>query len=281
MPVETTHTITTIKEYIDLIENVKLRNKKAGKNTDLIFRGQHVDKPLLPKLARLELKGNMANIERIMLEEFKRGSVPLTEIKPENNWDLLALAQHHGLPTRLLDWSYSALVALWFAVEKPPAKKVNGNPENGVVWILSGDLEDFRTNTKEIDPLDNKITKIFRSTVVSRRISAQAGLFTVHKINENDNMIKFETNKEFKNKLTKAIIPHEHFASIRKQLHVLGVNNSTIFPDIDGFCRHLEWRFSKYSDEITIERPEEEAIKLKALMNKEIDKDGFGDALLN
>ena len=62
-------------------------------------------------------------------------------------------------------------------------------------------------------------------------------------------MIKFETNKEFKDKLTKVIIPHKEFSIIRKQLHVLGVNNSTIFPDIDGFCRHLEWRYSRYSDE--------------------------------
>lgn len=249
MEISKNYTIKNIKEYIDLIEKIKTRNKQNANNADLIFRGQPVDKPLLPKLARLELKGSMANMERLMLAEFKRGSLPLTEFKPENNWDWLALAQHHGLPTRLLDWSYSALAALWFAVERPPHKNDNGNFENAVVWILSALVDDFRTNTEKIDPLSNKITKIFRSTVVSRRISAQAGLFTVHKINENGKMIKFETNKEFKNKLTKAIIPYEQFPSIRKQLHVLGVNNSTIFPDIDGFCRHLEWRYSKYSDE--------------------------------
>lgn len=242
-------TIKTIKDYIDLIEDIKKQNKENGNNADIIFRGQRVDKPLLPKLARIDLKGSMANMEKLMLDEFKRGSLPLTEFKPENNWDWLALAQHHGLPTRLLDWSYSALAALWFAVEKVPAKKEDGTFENGVVWILSALVDDFRTNTERTDPLSNKITKIFRSTVVSRRISAQAGLFTVHKINENGKMINFETNKEFKDKLTKAIIPQGQFASIRKQLHVLGVNNSTIFPDIDGFCRHLEWRYSKFADE--------------------------------
>lgn len=249
MTLNSEYTIKTIKDYIDLIEQVKKRNKEGGNNADIIFRGQRVDKPLLPKLARIELRGSMANMEKLMLDEFKRGSLPLTEFKPENNWDWLALAQHHGLPTRLLDWSYSALAALWFAVERTPEKNDKGELENGVVWILSALVDDFRTNTETTDPLSNKITKVFRSTVVSRRISAQAGLFTVHKINEDGKMIKFETNREFKDKLTKAIIPHGQFSSIRKQLHVLGVNNSTIFPDIDGFCRHLEWRYSKYSDE--------------------------------
>ncbi len=244
-------TITNINAFINLIEQIKSDNKSRKNNADLIFRGQRSEKPLLPKLGRLDLKGSKENIEKLMLTEFKRGSLPLTEFKPENNWDWLALAQHHGLPTRLLDWTYSALVALWFAVEKPAKKNDKGDLDNGVVWILAGEVADFRMDTDTTDPLSNKITKIFRSTVVSRRISAQAGLFTVHKINEDGNMIKFETNKEFKHKLTKAIIPHKDFASIRKQLHVLGVNSSTIFPDIDGFCRHLEWRYSKYSDEKT------------------------------
>lgn len=245
----TEHTIKSINDYIDLIESVKTNNVVNGNKADLIFRGQSTDKPLLPKLARLSLNGDMAQMEKLMLDEFKRGSLPLTEFKPENNWDWLALAQHHGLPTRLLDWSYSALAALWFAVQNPPKKDDKGNLENGVVWILAGLVDDFRTNTEKTDPLSNKITKIFRSTVVSRRISAQAGLFTVHKINENGKKIRFETNREFKNKLTKVIIPHDKFSTLRRQLHVLGVNNATIFPDIDGFCRHLEWRFSKYSDE--------------------------------
>lgn len=249
MPIKKEYTIESIKYYIDLFEQVKEHNKSNGNNADLIFRGQPIDKPLLPKLARIELEGTMATMEKLMLDEFKRGSLPLTEFKPENNWDWLALAQHHGLPTRLLDWSYSALAALWFAVEKVPLKDDKGKFENGVVWILSALVEDFRTNTESTDPLSNKITKVFRSTVVSRRISAQAGLFTVHKINADGKMIKFETKKEFKDKLTKAIIPYGQFASIRKQLHILEVNNSTIFPDIDGFCRHLEWRYSKYSDE--------------------------------
>ena len=63
-------------------------------------------------------------------------------------------------------------------------------------------------------------------------------------------MIRFETHAGFKAKLIKAVIPHSSFANIRRQLNVLGVNYSTIYPDIDGFCKHLERRFSKLDDEI-------------------------------
>ncbi len=244
-------TATTIKQFIDLMEEIEIENKKKGNSTDLLFRGQRIDRPLLPKLARLSLRGHdMANMEKLILDKFKRSALPFTEFKPENNWDWLALAQHHGLPTRLLDWSYSALVALWFAVEQPAFKDDKGNPENGVVWIFAGELDDFRTDTEMIDPLSNKITKVFRSSVVSKRISAQAGVFTVHKINKKSGkIIRFETNKIYKDKLTKVIIPHENFSAIRQQLHVLGINSSTVFPDIDGLCKHIEWRYSKYSDE--------------------------------
>lgn len=216
---------------------------------ELLFRGQRQDHSLLPKLARLNLSGDIENVEKLMLDEFRRACLPLVEYHPENNWDLLALAQHHGLPTRLLDWTFSALVALWFAVQKEPHEE-----DHGVVWVLSADHSDFRDTVEFDEPLSNEITKIFRSRVVSRRISAQAGAFTVHRINKVRNksskIVKFEVHKEFKNKLTKIVIPAEYFAPIRRSLMMMGVNHSTVFPDIDGLCQHLERRFSKLNDEV-------------------------------
>lgn len=247
-----TERITDIKSYLELIETIKSKNEKLGNKSDLLFRGQGVDKTLLPKIARIDLNGSISKIETLILNEFKRGVVPLSEFKPENTWDLLALAQHHGLPTRLLDWSYNALVALWFAVEKPAIKDERGVCQNGVVWILSPELSDFNIDTKKENPLEIKITKIFRSSVVSRRISAQAGVFTVHGINKEGKLVNFESNKKYKSKLTKVVIHYRDFARIREQLHILGVNNFTIFPDIDGFCKHLTWRHSKFDDEFAI-----------------------------
>lgn len=54
--------------------------------------------------------------ERQMLDEFKHSALSRSDVHPEDYWDWLVLAQHHGLPTRLLDWSENPLQALFFAV---------------------------------------------------------------------------------------------------------------------------------------------------------------------
>ena len=181
--------------------------------------------------------------------------MPLSEFKPEDDWDLLALAQHHGLPTRLLDWTFSALVGLWFVVQGMPYKNERGERENGVVWILRPEVEDFRTDTEKHSPLSNKITKIFRPKIISRRISAQVGAFTVHRINDAGHVVRFENHNRFSHKLIKVKIPPDVFCSMRHRLNMLGVNSSTIFPDIDGLCSHLQWRYSYFDDELKSKGP--------------------------
>jgi hypothetical protein len=223
--------IENVSSYIAFVESLKEDNETKGNKTELLFRGQGADKPLIPKIGRLKYKiqtNSILHTEKLILGEFRRGILPLTEFKIENNWDLLALAQHHGLPTRLLDWSYSALIALWFAVDNPPFVDKKGIPQDGVVWILAAEDKDFRTDTTTADPLDNNITKIFRSNVVSRRISAQSGVFTVHKILNDNKLIRFENNKNFKNKLTKLLIKGDNFAKLRKQLSILGIHYASI-----------------------------------------------------
>jgi len=248
------NTVENVQSYVDLIDKEKERSEKAGNDADFLFRGQRRDHPLLPKLSRINLRGEINNIEKLIIDEFRRTSLPLSEFQPIDDWDLLALAQHHGLPTRLLDWTYSALAALYFTVKEPPYKDKKNKQHHGVVWLLSPDVDDFRTDTEEFGPLSNKITKIFRPKIISRRISAQAGAFTVHKINTNGKAIKFENNSKFKKKLLKIVIPPELFPRIRNRLNMLGVNSATLFPDIDGLCSHLQWRYSFYDDEKQIKK---------------------------
>jgi len=237
--------IKSIQEFVDLIDQEKSNAEKSGNDSDLLFRGQPVDLPLRPKLARLNLRGEIGNIEKLIIEEFERTSLPLSEFQPEDDWDLLALAQHHGLPTRLLDWTYSALTALWFAVKDVPKK----NNAHGVVWVLIPETEDFRADTERYGPLSNKITKIFRPKIISKRISAQSGVFTVHKIIDGGRMISLETNRKYSKKLMKISIMPENFPVIRNRLNMLGVNSASVFPDIDGLCAHLQWRYSYLKDE--------------------------------
>ena len=135
-------TIRTVSDFLLHIERAKETEEKRGNKADFIFRGQRTDKPLLPKLARIAPKGKLLEIEQLIVKEFDRISVSLTDLRPTSPWESLSLAQHHGLPTRLLDWTYSALAGLWFAVEKEPKKK-QAQPQSAVVWMLKTSVEDF------------------------------------------------------------------------------------------------------------------------------------------
>ena len=242
-------TIESVQDFVDFIDLEKRSQESKNIKVDFLFRGQQRDLPLLPKLGRDKLKGKIEDIENLMLEEFGRTSYAFTEYQPKTKWDLIALAQHHGLPTRLLDWTYSALTALWFAVKDPPFED-DGEIENGVVWLLIPEQKDFDLDTSLAEPLGNSLTKIFRPNFVSKRISSQAGVFTIHKIVKEGKFIQLENHIRFKSKLIKIIVPAQLFHCIRKQLNILGINYSTAFPDLDGLCKHLTWRFSFYKDEI-------------------------------
>ena len=246
--------ISNVQDFVALVDKEKDAAEKAGNDADFLFRGQRRDLPLLPKLARIKLRGEINNIENLIIDEFRRASLPMAEFQPVDDWDLLALAQHHGLPTRLLDWTYSALAALYFTIKDPPFRNEKAILENGVVWLLSPDVKDYRTDTEKFGPLSNKITKIFRPKIISRRISAQGGAFTVHKINTKGRVVTFEKHANFKKKLMKIIVPQKHFSKIRHRLNILGVNSSTLFPDIDGLCKHLQWRYSYFDDEQKIKK---------------------------
>lgn len=252
MPTKGKTYIKDVSEYINEVDSLYMVYCDKEVNSELLFRGQTVDMPLIPKIGRLnqrKVSDSKLKTEKMILEEFKRGILPLSEFKPENSWDLLALAQHHGLPTRLLDWSSSALIGLWFAVCHPPHLDKKNQMLDGIVWVFAPTSGDYRTDSTTADPLNNNVTKVFKSAIVSRRISAQSGVFTAHKILESDKFVQFENHRTFKKKLIPIYIKGSDFAPIRKQLSMLGINSASVFPDIDGFCRNLEWKYAKLRDE--------------------------------
>ncbi|MGP8155074.1 MAG: FRG domain-containing protein [Smithella sp.] len=248
--------ITSVSQLVKYVEEIKKEEENNDNHADLLFRGQPCDEPLLPKLGRVNIRSrsrNVAKIEKLLLQEFGRTSIAFSNLPPSRQWDLIALAQHHGLSTRLLDWTYSALAGLWFAVREPfNMQKKNKNEKCGALWVLRSSTDDFYQydDTEGTSPLDNKRrTLIYRPAVITQRIAAQSGVFTVHKLIDGKRFVAIEKNKNYKDRLTKFVIPSESFSSIRKHLNIFNVNNALMFPDLDGLCTHLTWRYTKYKDE--------------------------------
>ena len=246
----------SVSQFLGRVESEKTSELRKRNKADFIFRGQRIDEPLIPRIARLHLKGrDLANSERLMLDEFERQMLFFAEMEPRDKWDLLALAQHHRLPTRLLDWTYSALAALWFCVEKGPARNKAGDMIDGVVWIFETRVGDFITadESQSGTPFNQKRTRIFRPRFVSRRIMAQAGLFTCHRLRTDGEFLPLERNKSYKNKLLKVGIAATAFSEIREQLNGAGVSSLSLFPDLDGLAEHLTERY--FHDPHELRRP--------------------------
>ena len=233
-----TSSIGSFSEYVAYIE----RHFVAK---GLLFRGQPEDRALLPKIARLKLSEEILTAERHMFEDFQRQALPYLEFQPNSDWDWLALAQHHGMATRLLDWTESPLAALWFAVCAPPQ-----NQKYGVVWAFQTKEEYFVQPSAEATPFSGQRTQVFRPRHISRRIMAQSGWFTVHKyINQHKRFIPLETNTAYTGSLTKVKIPIGAFPSIRRALARAGIHYLSLFPEIVGLCQHTQWQHSLLSDE--------------------------------
>jgi hypothetical protein len=225
--------IRNFKEYIDFIADLG-----DTFTQDLcLFRGQLCDKPLVPKIGRLDIP-IIKEFERKLFNDFHKRYLAFSLKKYDNDWDLLALGQHFGLPTRLLDWTENALVALWFATE------IDIIDNYSVVWLFIPEEEDILVE-KDIDPFNIEATKVFCPNHISERITAQSGWFTCHKLVTDQKFLKFETLKRYKEKLLKMTIPKESFAEIRVKLNIMGVNSCTVYPDLQGLSRHLLWKHLK------------------------------------
>jgi hypothetical protein len=164
-----TQQVNTLEEYLGLLD-------REFAEENLLYRGQSADWPLLPKIARLTRRpgATVLEVESELLDQLRRQGVSLCETAPADGWDWIAVGQHHGLPTRLLDWTSNPLAALWFAVARP-----SSNGESAIVRVVAVDKSDY-VSAADRDPLKLDQTKVFSPRHVARRITAQTGWFTVH-----------------------------------------------------------------------------------------------------
>lgn len=221
----------------------------------VLFRGQRQMWPLLPKIGRIRLNNGVTTSEQEMLASLKRRAVPLLRSMPDNTLEWLALAQHHGLPTRLLDWTENPLAALWFTVRKCPEKDENGKPKPGIVWCLNAPEDTVLAaddpQRDEIEPFTKKQTVVFRPRHITQRIVSQAGWFTIHAwLDAKGKFIPFEENTRFKQHLTRLIIKPEVVPKLRRILEKCNVHEATLFPDLVGLCDQIEREHSILDDEL-------------------------------
>jgi hypothetical protein len=197
-------------------------------STMAIFRGHdRASYDLRPSVGRLKFFGGARGPgERAMFNTFKQRAIPFLEFRPETDWDWLALAQHHGLPTRILDWTCNPLVAAYFAVENDACE------EDGAVYVLSGAPSiDVLTHT---DPFAVREVRRFVPRHITRRLIAQAGLFTIHP--EPCTSIGENTTG-----LDRIILSTSMRRGLKATLYRYGVHRASLFPDLDGLAAQIRW----------------------------------------
>jgi hypothetical protein len=224
------------------------------------FRGlAHVDHDLSNSLARLA-RGHpdIAKLEVSMLRNFRKYAAQQAAGNVDSVWHWLAVAQHHGLPTRLVDWTFSPLVALHFATEHPAEYG-----QDGVVWcvdfvqankllpkrlraILDEEGSDTFTaemlgafpSLRDFDALTRDAFLLFiEPPALDARILHQAALFSLM---PSPSACLHEWLDAHRDLCRKVVVPAELKWEVRDKLDQANITERTLFPGLDGLSRSLE-----------------------------------------
>lgn len=232
-----TTVISSLSEFTQQLET-----RISDKYRILLFRGQNIDKPLIPKIARHIFKKSREVDEQRMLEEFNIQSVQYLSYFPKNELEQLTIAQHYGLPTRLLDWTENALAALYFAVSKDSLID-----DNAVVWVLSLERDSpLLVNDHNIKVFDQKKLNFFKPSSIIQRVSSQHGWFSLHPFRGQGFYDRVDQKSDDEYRLNKLIIKPGTCKRILETLESCGINRHTIFRDLDSLGTYV---FEKYKFE--------------------------------
>ena len=231
--------VSSFSEYVDFVEQISPQYS--------LSRGQEKDKDLLPSILRKNEEGmsiyTKANAKSFIVD-FKNNStmyIDNTMIKNQN--ELLVYAQHFGVPTCLLDFTYSHLVSLMFAVENAFSYEVE-DEEKSVIWFLdASELNLSSINRTGLVDLSEE-TGIGESTELpfaatvrrnNKRIAAQNGLFVYFPQNSKPLNKIFIADKVLK----KVEISHKNCRKILKSLYTMGMRFDDIYPELASISKDI------------------------------------------
>lgn len=207
--------------------------------------------------------GTCCQLEYHLMRNFRKYAPSPEKVKLASDWRVLAIGQHYGLPTRLMDWTYSPFVAIHFATAD-----VNYFDEDGAVWQidyvkvnkqmpgpLKKVLQEVGANVFTIEMLEEAIPKLpefdklsrdnlllfFEPPSVDARIINQYALFSV--MSSPTTLIDdwLRTNPDCFRRL---IIPKELKWEIRDKLDQANINERMLFPGLDGLADWLKRHYS-------------------------------------
>ena len=210
---------------VDSFEKLHDILSRYRKDLRWLFRGHSdPDWELTPKAGRKEFAGS--DDER-QFRAWQRRAVEFVSLPLEDDWGWLAVAQHHGLATRLLDWTFNPLAAAFFAVAE--ASKNDA--------VLYAYLCPEVVVPEAIKPFNVEGVVKFKPMGVAPRIIRQGGIFTVH----GDPVRPLDQVMHKTDKLEEIVIARSYRQELIFQLSHYGINRATLFPDLDGLSAHVNW----------------------------------------
>lgn len=209
---------------------------------DAVFRGQTLDWPLLPSIGRfgkyVKRHRSWRGFHEHLIKKYIRLGRPYLSKLGLSETDIWIHGQHHGLPTRLLDWSTNPLKALFFSLNN-----TTHDDKNGVLWVMEYVSWRSEFNEQYRDHWERELV-LFLPDQSNPRLVQQEGCFLSYPLPENTDSLtpvdKFDVEDEdAENKFSKIIVPASAKESLRYELKILGIRYRLLFPDIEGVAKGI------------------------------------------